>query len=680
MPGFLSPTKLILLLATLAVGLGLAGLDAIDFVRQSECRTAVVAREMLDSRDFLVPTVNGRPRFEKPPLYYWAIAGLAQLAGGEVSEAIARLPSLLSALAAALLLGGFAWRRAPALGQPPAAAGWLAGLMLICLPGFWQRATLADAESMLALACLAVSLCLYEHLHRPRPGLLVWAYGISAVAFLVKGPVFLLFTWPAYLWLARRHLKENARWHGLGLLLFLLGAASWYVLVQWHDPHALAVFRSELAMRFDSKEATHPQPFWFYLPQLLESSLPLGLFLPVALYAAWKRRGEPAEAFLLGNVALGFAALTLLKTKQAHYLLPLLPWLALWLGDLAWTAWPGKAWRWLAKGWLTLGGALAWVAVLLAYSYGTPWLVPVCLLLLAGALAALRRAEDYPWAMLLLWSAALVVGAYAANEAVFKPLRGLKFEHGSYFSALRAVAAEQGLALGFDDACFYYYYGLPAQRAASPAQARGATAFLSADGSPAGMLHNHHRSRQEWLWQPAASPATSQLLLSSDGKGLVPGPGLAKQSAWQSACLSAELWRGGEAALLKASINGACRPQTLLPDLLAANNLLQGQLSPWKGLWLEAHDAPPGRLHGRLLRFLLSRWVESSDAAIVWDRSSWLEQSGKHGGAPLLFTVQQEPAGSRWQANGEVLERIAPDGETRRWQRQTDAARLVLRP
>uniref|UniRef100_UPI00138F253A hypothetical protein n=1 Tax=Methylogaea oryzae TaxID=1295382 RepID=UPI00138F253A len=226
------------------------------------------------------------------------------------------------------------------------------------LPGFWQRATLADAESMLALACLAVTICLYGNLRRPRRGLLLWAYALSAVAFMVKGPIFLFFTWPAYLWLARCELKHQARWHGLGLLLFLLGAAAWYAAVLWLDPHSLQVFRSELAMRFDAREATHPQPVWFYFGQIFESTLPLGLFLPAALYAAWQRRGDKAEAMLLGNAAAAFAALTVLKTKQAHYLLPLLPWVALWLGDLAWDS-VNRAWRWLAWSWLGLGGLLA---------------------------------------------------------------------------------------------------------------------------------------------------------------------------------------------------------------------------------------------------------------------------------------------------------------------------------
>lgn len=669
---------LLLLLAFLsmaAVTMTLAGLDTTDFVRQSECRTAVVAREMRDSGDFLVPTVNGRPRFEKPPLYYWAVAALAGETG-EVSETVARLPSVLSALAAALVLGGFAWCRARLLGQPPVAAACLASLLLICLPGFWQRATLADAESLLALACIAVSVCLYWDLRQPRQDLTLMAYVLSAVAFLVKGPVFLIFTWPVYLWLTRRELKVQGRWHGLGLLLFLAGALSWYAVVLWLDPHALDVFRREMAVRFDSQEAPHPQPLWFYLRQLFKSTLPLGLFLPVAVYAVWQRRSDKAEAFLLGNGAVAFAFLTLLKTKQAHYLMPLLPWLALWLGDLAWSAWD-RAWRWLAWAWLGVGGLLAATVAVLAYVYGALWLVPVFALLAVAAVVAARWAGDRPLQAALIWTAALVICGYAANEAVFKPLRGLKFAHSAYFAALRDLAATDGMVPTFDDACFYYYFGLPAQRAASPV---GANYLLGADGTPLGYLRNYHRSRLEWLWQQDAGrvrrrTANPACVLSTNSGAFMPAQDLTQQTANQTSCLSASLWTTADAAVLKVAIDSVCSARELLPDLLAANDLLQSRLLPWKLLWLEGSKPPQG-LRGWLLRQLLTCWAETSDAVVVLDNTGLLGRGGEHG-VPLVLSPKEFNDASL-SVGGAGLE-LTSASATRRWQRQADGASLNLR-
>ncbi|TAN49925.1 MAG: hypothetical protein EPN21_10260 [Methylococcaceae bacterium] len=669
------------LLALTALALTLNGLAGVDFVRQSECRTAVVAREMLNSGDFLVPTVNGQPRFEKPPLYYWAIAALAG-SGEQVSESTARLPSVLSALATALLLGGFAYRRAQRLGQPPFAAAVLAGLLLICLPGFWQRATLADAESLLALACLAVTFCLYEDLRQPRRHWLLAAYALSAVAFMVKGPVFLLFTWPAY-WLGARAGCPRSQ-HLIGLLLFAVGASAWYAAVLWLEPHALEVFRHELAMRFDSREATHPQRWWFYFGQLFESTLPLGALLPLALYAAWQKRADKLEAFLLVNAAIAFIALTLLKTKQAHYLLPVLPWLALWLGDLAWST--GKrVERWVALVWLGLGGMLALALAVLAHGYGALALVPVFVLLALAAWPAARRLGDYPWRAVLLWSAALVVGGYAANEAVFKPLRGLKFEHSAYFEALRRL---DGLSVAFNDACFYYYYGAAVRRSAAPEQ--NAEYLLTTDGTPSGTLRNQHRARQEWLWHQWKNEAvTLPLLTVEDAKlqealviprgrgGFQPGGGMSKQTKHQTACLTTELWTGGtEAALLKVGIDGTCNALALLPDLLAANDLLQARLAPWKLLWLQAEPAPDG-LQGWLVQQLLNRWVETNDAAVVLDRSALLSAGGKHATALLLKPGDFD--GASLAVNNDVLELTDAAGASRRWQRRATGGRLEIR-
>lgn len=669
---------LLLLLAfliTVTVGMTLTGLDAIDFVRQSECRTAVVAREMLASNDFLVPTINGRPRFEKPPLYYWAITAAASMTG-EVSEAVARLPSVLSALTTVLVLGGFVWRRGLLLGQPAISAAGVVGLALICLPGFWQRATLADAESMLSLVCLGITICLYWNLRQPRVALLLGAYALSAVAFLVKGPIFLLFTWPAYLWIARRELKGQGRWHGLGLSLSVIGALSWYAAVLWHDAHALDVFRRELTMRFDSHEATHPQPIWFYFSQLFESTLPVGLLVPAALSLAWQQRHDKAEAFLLGNVAVAFVGLTLLKTKQAHYLMPILPWLAVWLGDLAWSMRKNAGWRWAVWAWLGLGGTLAVIAAVLALAYGVAWLTPVFMLLAVSAGLAAHRLGDYPLRIALIWTLAFTVGGYAANETIFKPLRGFKFEHSAYFNGLRELAASDGMVVAFDDACFYYYYGIPTPRLVNATSPVGVNYTLSTDGTPLGDLRNYHRGRMEWLWSQSKQKAVHQTLLSADGgDDFISSRTLEQQIARQSSCLTTEIWANANAAVLKIALNGECNVKKLLPDLLTANDLLQAQLVPWKLLWLENHGRTQNKLHNWLMQQILTRWVETSDASVVLDRTGMVGKIGKHA-VPLLLTPQ-EFNNARLSVNNDSLMLTGVDG-THRWQRQSDGTHLRL--
>src|SRR5205814_4695756 len=70
-----------------------------------ELRHAEIAREMAESGDLLVPTLFGREYAEKPPVMHAMIAGLYRLAGGP-SLTLARLPSVLAAIAGALAVYG----------------------------------------------------------------------------------------------------------------------------------------------------------------------------------------------------------------------------------------------------------------------------------------------------------------------------------------------------------------------------------------------------------------------------------------------------------------------------------------------------------------------------------------------------------------------------------------------
>jgi len=47
------------------------GLGAFGLIGADEPRYAQVAREMLERRDWITPTLGGKPWLEKPPLYYW---------------------------------------------------------------------------------------------------------------------------------------------------------------------------------------------------------------------------------------------------------------------------------------------------------------------------------------------------------------------------------------------------------------------------------------------------------------------------------------------------------------------------------------------------------------------------------------------------------------------------------
>src|SRR5438093_13629302 len=91
-----------------------------------EGRNAEVAREMVETGDWVTPRLDGVVYLDKPPAYFWAVA-VSYLSFG-VSEWSARAPSALFALAGIALVGWFVRRK---LGS---AAAWLAGLTLALSP------------------------------------------------------------------------------------------------------------------------------------------------------------------------------------------------------------------------------------------------------------------------------------------------------------------------------------------------------------------------------------------------------------------------------------------------------------------------------------------------------------------------------------------------------------------
>src|ERR1700719_171687 len=83
-------------------------LGAFGFIGPDEPRYAWIARDMVESGDWVTPRLYGKPWFEKPVFYYWAAAVCFKLFG--VNETSARLPTALCARLATFALAWLALR------------------------------------------------------------------------------------------------------------------------------------------------------------------------------------------------------------------------------------------------------------------------------------------------------------------------------------------------------------------------------------------------------------------------------------------------------------------------------------------------------------------------------------------------------------------------------------------
>ena len=330
-----------LLLAGLCGALFFWRLGAIPLLGLDEGLYAETSREMLASGDYVVPTCNGGPFYDKPPLAYWLQAGSMRTFG--VSSFAARLPSAIQELllvALTVFLGTRLFGRR---------AGLLAGFALAtCLlsVGLARMAILDAAFALCITASLGAFLLAYLRLAPKWTYLAFWAaMGLSALVKGPVGPVVILATVCVFL-ILRRDLKAvRGTVSIVGALLALAIALPWYVIVNERTGGA---FLQEFIVHQNVQRAlgqdfNHNMPFWAYLPIWLVGFFPWSVFLPAAIAQSRKHEREKAlrgpqgtQVFLLVWIGVIFVIFSAFKSKLPAYIYPIYPASALLVG-LLWT-------------------------------------------------------------------------------------------------------------------------------------------------------------------------------------------------------------------------------------------------------------------------------------------------------------------------------------------------------
>ena len=314
-----------------------------------EGRYVGVAWEMLRSGDWLVPTQDGLPFFHKPPLFYWITAASMQLFGA--NAAAARAAPLLGAMLGALGLVWFVARRVGA-----EHARWT-GLVLMTLPFFFGAAQFANLDMLvaafIALAVVfAADAALATHAGEPHRRSLLAAWAAAGFGVLAKGligvvlPGLVLVLW---LLAMRRPGTILKLLSPLGLVVFLLVAAPWFIGVQMRHPgFAHYFFVYQHFERFAATGFNNVQPWWFFFAAVPALALPWSPWL--LRRSLGKRSGEAGSAtavrqlmwIWLGGVLVFFS---LPQSKPVGYAMPVLFPIAFLAADAVLAAWRGDR-RW----------------------------------------------------------------------------------------------------------------------------------------------------------------------------------------------------------------------------------------------------------------------------------------------------------------------------------------------
>ena len=426
----------LVLVATLALGLVLFvwQLGSTGLVDETPPLFAASARAMAETGDWLIPRVNGLPRYDKPPLVYWLMGGLYALPGQQAWNPLgtwaARLPSALASVALMLGLAQTLLRwpqRSRAPGATALAAALAYGLSPLAL--VWGRIAVSDA---LLAGCLGFSLLLSWRCYAAGGRRWWQAWLVLGLAVLAKGPVAVLLLGLTLLLFGGLQADLGRLWARLrplpGLALTALVALPWYglALLVEGEPFWRSFFGYHNLQRFTAVVNNHLAPWWFFGPVLVIASLPLTPVLLLGLvqglgrlrgcWRPWRWHGpEPlaperslqrfAACWLLA-VLLFFTAAA---TKLPSYWLPATPaaGLLIALAAQGGTAGSPRGWRW------AWGLSLLLTAVVAGGLAAAPlWLprieAPEMPTLVAELLAA-------PWVPLgaAFWALALLLGAWA---------------------------------------------------------------------------------------------------------------------------------------------------------------------------------------------------------------------------------------------------------------------------
>jgi 4-amino-4-deoxy-L-arabinose transferase-like glycosyltransferase len=324
----------LLLLASMMAWLG-----AYPLMQPDEGRNAEVAREMVASGDYVVPHLNGLPYVDKPVLHF-ALAGASLSAFGP-NEFAARFPSIVFTLLTAAMVAWFG-RRVWNL-----EVGLAAAAMTLAAPLVFGMSRVVILDSLLAMLVVGSLMSLYLAIEarstavagagtreagRPwrRWSLLGWA--LMGLGILTKGPVALLIPLIAGIPYAVRRRAIKAVLYPPAIALAILVVAPWVMQMSRNLPgylHYVAV--TETWQRITSDKLHRSQPFWYFVPVLAAGAFP---WICVAIAGLWRRRRAAAASdhrilFLLLWIVLPFLFFSLSRSKLPHYMLPLVPAVAL---------------------------------------------------------------------------------------------------------------------------------------------------------------------------------------------------------------------------------------------------------------------------------------------------------------------------------------------------------------
>ena len=316
-----------------------SSLNTIPPLDRDESRYIQATVQMVESKDFINIMFLDTPRLKKPPGIYWMQALSSTIVKNILFLEKAPLWSyrLPSAIAASIsvwltfLLGKLLFGRTQ---------GFFAALLLLSSPLVFIESHIAKTDSVL-MACVLFIIYIFAKIifdskfkdNYLSKYLILFAWLVMGFAFLIKGPLIILFIFFMAIFFrifsGINFIKECRIITGFSI--FLLISLPWFIIINLGANSEIFVssVKKDMLLKLVSVQESHGAPPGTYFISSIVTAWPVFLFIIPTIIWSYKNKHNKTIIFLLSSILPAWISFELIPTKLLHYILPLLPSLAI---------------------------------------------------------------------------------------------------------------------------------------------------------------------------------------------------------------------------------------------------------------------------------------------------------------------------------------------------------------
>ncbi len=306
----------LLIFITLVAYLPFLGLPAWE---GNETIRVIIAKEMTQTGNWIMPILHGKAYFAKPPLMNWLIAASGSLFG-TINEWTSRLPSVIMIFftGISVYFGTQRWLSRE--------ARLFAAIMTLTMIGLLKKGREAEIESLHIFVITSILLVWINGYLRQWKPILLWGVSLFLVGigFLSKGPQVLMFFYMTiipYLIYRKKTSLLFSKGHIFGLLVLLMVLSAYILsILQWTTlDYYINRWLNEGMSRAESKET-----FSFFTHLIEYPFEGMASFMPCILFLFPLINKELRHEIKnnISNELLVFCIVLLLANFPLYWLLP----------------------------------------------------------------------------------------------------------------------------------------------------------------------------------------------------------------------------------------------------------------------------------------------------------------------------------------------------------------------